>query len=380
LEVKNIILLGTAYPLRGGGIATFNERLVRAFVEEKHQTKIYTFSLQYPSFLFPGTSQYSTEPAPIDLDIKVCVNSINPLNWIKIGLELKKLKPDIIVVRYWLPFMGPCLGTILRIVRRNNHTKIICIADNVIPHEKRFLDKQFTQYFVKPIHAFVTMSEKVLSDLKLFTSKPCELVTHPIYDTFGDEISKQKAAEFLTLDAQTNYLLFFGFIRKYKGLDVLLDAISILKTKAFLKEKNIKLLIAGEFYEDENIYKQQIENLNIQDEVILENNFITDSEVNNYFSLCDVVVQPYKNATQSGITPLAYHFNKPSIVTNVGGLAGFIVDNKTGLIANPSPASIADKIIEFYNSNQTSYKENIAVEKKKYSWKTIVDKIITLSK
>ena len=167
---QKVIIIGPAHPLRGG-LASFDERLAKQFQQQNFDTTIYTFSLQYPDFLFPGTTQYSTEPAPADIKIKVCINSVNPFNWIKIGNELRKIKPDVIVVRYWIPLMGPCLGTILRIAKRNKFTKVVCIADNVIPHEKRFGDKAFTKYFVKPADAFVTMSAKVLSDLKSFNTK-----------------------------------------------------------------------------------------------------------------------------------------------------------------------------------------------------------------
>ncbi len=380
LHKKKIIILGSAYPLRGGGIATFNERLAKAFQEETENAwdvSIYSFKLQYPSFLFPGTSQYSNEAAPEHLDIVSAMNSINPINWIRVGNTLRTLKPDIIVVRYWLPFMGPCLGTILRIVKRNKYTKIICIADNIIPHEKRILDKQFTNYFVKPIDAFITMSEKVYQDVALFSTKKRSLLVHPIYDTFGKGITKQEACSFLKIDVNTSYLLFFGFIRKYKGLDILLHALAILKKENMLTTK--KCIIAGEFYEDSQMYINLIQELQLEEHILLKNNFITDSEVKYYFCACDAVIQPYKNATQSGITPLAFHFNKPSIVTNVGGLAGFIQHNKTGLIAEPNAVDIATKIKEFYTLNQEELAKNIEEEKKKYSWKTIVDTIVTLS-
>ena len=207
---KSIVIIGPAHPLRGG-LASYDERLAKEFISQGYTTTIYTFSLQYPGFLFPGTTQYSTEPAPKDLNIKVCINSINPFNWLSVGNELKKLRPDIIVVRYWLPFMGPCLGTILRRVKKNRHTKVVCIADNIIPHEKRPGDIPFTKYFVKPVDAFITMSEKVLSDLPAFaTGKPAKFVPHPLYDNFGEKVSKQEAREYLGIDKDEKILLFFN--------------------------------------------------------------------------------------------------------------------------------------------------------------------------
>ena len=226
---KKIIIIGPAHPLRGG-LASYDERLAKEFINEGFDTTIYTFSYQYPSFLFPGTTQYSSEPAPENIPIKVKINSVNPLNWIKVGNELKKIKPDIIVVRYWLPFMGPCLGTILRRVKKNKHTKVICIADNIFPHEKRPGDKIFTKYFLKPIDGFITMSQKVLADLKQFAkNKPAQFVPHPLYDNFGEIISKEEARKKLGINADDKVILFFGFIRKYKGLDILLKALKMLK-------------------------------------------------------------------------------------------------------------------------------------------------------
>jgi glycosyltransferase involved in cell wall biosynthesis len=322
-------------------MSTFNERLAKAFMQAGHTVSIYTFSLQYPSFLFPGTSQYSTEPAPAGLNIKVLINSINPLNWIKVGRMLRKESPDLIVVRYWLPFMGPCFGTILRIAKKNKHSKVVCIADNIIPHEKRAGDKAFTQYFIKPVDAFITMSEKVLADLKLFNNtKPAEYIPHPLYDNFGEKIPKDLARKNLGIAANEKIILFFGFIRKYKGLDMLLEAMALLKDKM----PDLKLMIAGEYYEDQKQYEEQIEQLGIRDRLILKTTFIADNEIKNYLCASDLVVQPYRNATQSGVTPLAYHFEIPMVVTNVGGLAAMVPHDKVGLVAEPNAASLAQNI------------------------------------
>ncbi|MFZ4058747.1 MAG: glycosyltransferase family 4 protein [Ferruginibacter sp.] len=369
---KHIVIIGPAHPLRGG-LASYNERLARAFQSEGYKVTIYTFSLQYPGFLFPGTTQFSTEPAPTDLNIQVKINSVNPLNWITVGNTLKKLKPDFIVVRYWLPFMGPCLGTILRLVKKNKHTRIVCIADNIIPHEKRPGDVAFTKYFVKPIDAFITMSEKVLGDLKIFApDKPAKFVAHPLYDNFGEKISKADARKILNIDQTIPVLLFFGFIRKYKGLDVLFDAMKILKDQ----QQPFKLLVAGEFYEDQKPYDEQIATLNIADQLILRTDFIPDSEVKNYLCAADVVIQPYRSATQSGVTPLAYHFEIPMIVTNVGGLPSLVPDYKVGLIAEPNANAIAEKITEFFTIGAPHFIPHLQEEKKKYSWSKMVEAIL----
>jgi glycosyltransferase involved in cell wall biosynthesis len=362
-----ILIIGPAHPLRGG-LASYNERLAKQFIDEGNELTIYTFSLQYPSFIFPGTTQYSTEPKPSNLTINVCINSINPFNWIKVGNNIKNEKPDLVIVRYWLPLMGPCLGFILRQIKKNKHTKIVCIADNIIPHEKRFGDKAFTKYFVQPVDAFITMSDKVMTDLKLFApTKPAQLVAHPLYDNFGEKVSKEEARLKLGIKNEELILLFFGFIRKYKGLDLLLDAMKIIKNSKF-NIQNSKLLIAGEFYEDRKAYDEQIEKLGIQESLILHTDFIPDSEVKYYLCAADVVVQPYKNATQSGVTPLAYHFEKPMIVTNVGGLPSLVPNNKVGLIAEPNAESLAEKILEYFTKGEANFLPHLIEEKKKFTW------------
>ena len=238
-----IIIIGPAYPLRGG-LSTFNHRLAKQFIAEGHDCSIVSFSLQYPSLLFPGSTQYSTEPQSDNIRVDSLINSINPFNWIGVGKKLRKEKADIVVVRYWLPFMGPALGTILRSVRKNKHSRIICIADNVRPHEKRPGDVPFTKYFIKSCDAFITMSEKVLADLKQFdNNKPARLVSHPLYDNFGEAIPKNEARKILGLSENEKIILFFGFIRRYKGLDILLNAMSDER----IRRENIKLLVAGVF-------------------------------------------------------------------------------------------------------------------------------------
>ena len=375
---KNIIIIGPAHPLRGG-LASFDERLAKQFQDEGNNVTIYTFSLQYPGFLFPGTTQFSSEPAPTNINIKVCINSINPFNWLKVGTELKKLRPDLIVVRYWLPFMGPCLGTILRIAKKNKHTKVVCIADNILPHEKRAGDKQFTHYFLPPVDAFVTMSEKVLADLRTIEpNKPAQAVVHPLYDNFGEAISTIDARKKLSISTDKKVLLFFGFIRKYKGLDILFDAIKIIKDKNLID--NFELLVAGEFYGDQQAYLDQIKKLEIEDVLDLRTQFIPDSEVKNYLCAADVVVQPYRNATQSGVTPLAYHFEIPMIVTNVGGLPSLVPNGKVGLVAEPNAESIALTIQTFFAKGKTSFLPGLTEEKKKYLWSNLTGAITDLVK
>ena len=375
LLIQEVIIIGPAYPLRGG-LATFNQRLSKEFTDEGFDCSIYSFSLQYPSILFPGKTQYSTDPPPEKLKILSKINSVNPFNWIAVGKELKKLKPDIIAVRYWLPFMAPALGTILRLVKKNNHTKVIAIADNILPHEKRLGDQSLTKYFLKPCDAFVTMSEKVMQDLRIFErEKPAKQVMHPLYDNFGDIISKKDARAHLHLPADEKIILFFGFIRNYKGLDILLEAMADKR----IRSANIKLLVAGEFYENEKQYTELIEKLNIKNSLFLKTNFIPDSEVKYYLCAPDAVVQPYRKATQSGVTPLAYHFEKPMIVSNVGGLPVLVPNKKVGLVAEPSPEAIATAILEYYELGENYFIPHLRTEKQKYSWANLVKTITDLA-
>lgn len=373
--MARVLIIGPAHPLRGG-LATFNQRLALAFQEEGHSCSILSFSLQYPDFIFPGTTQYSSERAPENIEIHTRINSVNPLNWIRTGNWVKKMKPDLVVVRFWLPLMGPALGTILRRLRKNKHTRIVCIADNVIPHEKRPGDKPFTRYFLKSCDAFITMSEKVMHDLRLFEKeKPAALVAHPLYDNFGAAISKQEARKYLGLPEKEKIILFFGFIRHYKGLDLLLEAMA----DSRIREKRIRLLIAGEFYEEARPYQEQMEKLGIVDSLFLRTDFIPDSEVKYYLCAADAVIQPYRNATQSGVTPLAYHFEKPMLVTNVGGLPSLVPDRRVGLVTEPAPAAIATGILAFYELGEDFFIPHLREEKKKYSWSAMVGSITRLA-
>ncbi len=367
-----VVILGSAHPLRGG-LAAYNERLATEFLREKDEVSIETFSLQYPEFLFPGTTQYSSLPAPSQLTIHVSVNSINPLNWLRIGWKLRKQKPDILVVKFWLPFMAPCLGTICRIVKGNKHTKIISILDNIIPHEKRMGDTFFTQYFVNSVDAFIAMSDAVYNDLSVFDKiKPRLLNPHPLFDNYGKAIVKQDAIQQLQLNPTKKYILFFGLIRDYKGLDILLKAMA---TDA-LRNSDIQLIVAGEYYSNKEEYEKLLNDLKLTDKVELHTRFIPDNEVGLYFCAADLVVQPYKHATQSGVTQICYHFNKPMLVTNVGGLPEIVPNNKVGYVVEPNETAVANAILAFYNNNkEPEFVQHILEEKKKYSWKVMVDKV-----
>lgn len=371
--VNNLVIIGPAWPLRGG-LAAFDEKLAITFNNKGIPSTIETFSLQYPQFLFPGKTQYREEAAPVDIVINVSINSINPLNWIKVGLKLKKAAPSLIIVRYWLPFLAPCLGTICRIARLNKHTKVIAIVDNMIPHERRMGDVVFTKYFANGVDGFLTMSDKVKNDVKTFSNKPTVLSPHPIFDHLGNPVSKDIARKNIGIDVSTKLILFFGFIRKYKGLDLLLKAMS----NSAVKAKNIELLIVGEFYEDASPYFDLIKELNLEDRVHIKEGFVADDQVKDYFCSADFIIQPYRNATQSGVTPLAYHFEKPMLVTNVGGLADTVPHNQVGIVVSPNPEAIADGIIALYDKGESFYIQQIKMEKQKYTWEQMADNFLNL--
>ncbi len=373
--IKTVKIIGPAYPFRGG-LASYNQRLAEEFQSQEMEVEIETFTIQYPGLLFPGKSQYVDGPAPDNLNIKRTVNSVNPINWIKVGKRIQKEKPDLLMVRYWLPFMGPVLGTICRLVRKNKHTKVICLADNIIPHEKRPGDKPLTSYFMESIDGMVAMSQSVLNDIDTFTPElPRKLCPHPLFDNFGEKIEKEKAKELLQLEQGVSYLLFFGFIRDYKGLDLLLKAISDER----IKKLPVKLIIAGEFYTKPEPYLQMIESLGLKNHVLLHTDFIPNEKVSQYFCASDLVVQPYKHATQSGVTQIGYHFEKSMLVTDVGGLSEIIPDKKIGYVVTPNEQAITDAILDFYDKNrQPIFEKNIIEEKKKFSWTNMVNAFISV--
>lgn len=376
-----IIILGTAWPYRGG-LATFNERLATQFAKEGHEVEVYTFTLQYPGFLFPGKTQYTNDPAPEGLNIVRRVNSCNPLNWISVGNEIRRKAPDMLITCYWMAFMAPCFGTIERIARRNKHTRCIALVHNMMPHEPSMLDKLFAPYFVKSTNGFVALSDAVVKDINKLDKqgKPKTFSPHPIYDHYGELLSKEYASALLGIDSDEHYLLFFGLVRAYKGLDLLLDAMPLLRNQLALKGIRLpKLLIAGEFYEDEEKYRNQIEQNGLTDDVIIRNEFIPDNEINRYFSACDMVVQPYKTATQSGVTQVAFHFNKPMLVTNVGGLGEIVHHGKMGYAVNPDAQAIADSLTDFYTEQrEADFTDYVIQEKNKYNWDKLTAKFLEM--
>lgn len=369
-----ITILGPSYPYRGG-IAEFNNRLAKQFASEGHEVDICTFSLQYPKFFFPGKTQYTEGPVPEGITITRCLNSVNPLNWIKVGRIIRKKRPDVLLLRFWLPFMAPSTGTVARIARMNKfrYTKVICVFDNVIPHEKRPFDRFLTRYFLRSLDGAVVMSQSVMVDLEKAGSRLPVLCTHhPVYDTYGNRISREEALNKLNLDPDYRYLLFFGFIRPYKGLDLLLEAMA----DSRLRKRKIRLIVAGEFYESDVPYREIIDKNGIADRVILENRFIRNDEIPAFFSLADMVVQPYKSASQSGVTQIAYHFEKPMLVTDTGALKEMVVDGKSGYVVSPDFKSVADAINDFFeNDRKNQLVKGVIEEKTRFGWNKMTETI-----
>jgi glycosyltransferase involved in cell wall biosynthesis len=372
-----IISLGPAYPYRGG-LADFNNRLIQQLESEGHEAEIYTFALQYPGFLFPGKTQYSGSPPPEGIKITRILNSVNPFNWVSAGLRIKRERPDILLLRYWIPFMAPCLGSVARIAKNNGHTKVISIFDNVIPHESRAGDKILTKYFTGSTDGAIVMSGSVLKDLNSFRNDiPVKLSPHPLFENYGVPVTKEKALARLSLDENYDYILFFGLIRAYKGLDILIQAFSDQR----MRNRKLKLVIAGEFYEDVTRYREMIKRYNIEDDIIIYDRFIKDEEISLFFSAASLVVQPYKSATQSGVTQIAFQFEKPMIVTDVGGLAEIVPDGLCGYVVKPDPVHVADAMVDYFENNrEAQFSEGVKREKSRFSWDRITASIMEVYK
>ena len=372
----HIVLLGTAYPFRGG-LATFNERLARQLQAEGHKVEVITFTLQYPSFLFPGKTQYSSEKAPTDLHISQQVNSCNPLNWIKVGRRIRQMQPDLLITCYWMAFFAPCYSIIERIAKSNGKTRCVALVHNMIPHEPSLLDKVFAPLYVRATDGFVALSDSVVQDINRLdpSHKPKTSYPHPIYDHYGEQMSKEEACLALHLQPEKQYMLFFGLVRAYKGLDLLLDAFGFVKDQL----PNLQLIIAGEFYEDEDKYRIQIESNQLTDRVIIKNEFIADADLRKYFGAADLIVQPYKSATQSGVTQVAFHFEKPMLVTNVGGLGEIIHDHQMGYAVDPNAQAIAEALTDYYTQNrQADYTAYLIQQKENYSWAKLAESFVTI--
>lgn len=361
-----ITIVGTAYPLRGG-IAHYNA-LLYTELSKKHDVDIVSFRRQYPSLLFPGSTQMESGGEMFRVPSRALVDSINPFNWVSVGRSIRDAAPGLIIFKYWLPFFGPCFGTIARIAKRGTRTKVALICDNVIPHEKRIGDAAFTRYTFRAADYFIVQSDAVERDLLKFWPKAAyRKVPHPIYSMFGTSVEKHQARAALGITTD-RVLLFFGYIRRYKGLGVMIEAIA--KTDPSL---DVHLMVVGEFYDDEERYRKQVAELKLEGRVRFNADYLPNDQVALHFSAADAVVLPYSSATQSGIAQIAYNFDKPVIATAVGGLQEVVLDNITGFIVPPRDAKALAKAIErFYcEGREAEFSARVRQEKQKYSWENL---------
>jgi glycosyltransferase involved in cell wall biosynthesis len=358
-----IALLSTFYPFRGG-IAQFNALLYKSLEKQEHEVKAYTFSCQYPSVLFPGKTQYVTKTdKAIPIDSEAVLNTVNPFSYEKAAKEILKWKPDVLVLRYWMSFFAPSLSYVAKRLKKNG-IKTLCIVDNAIPHEPRFFDKPLARLFFRQCTHFIVMSEVVRNDLLRLCPKANErLLPHPLYDHFGEPVEPAAARLQTNLDSNKKTLLFFGLIREYKGLDLLIQAMSFL-------DDSYQLLIAGESYGDFGKYRQLIETSPAQSRIQVRNQYISDDEVPVLFSAADALVLPYKSATQSGVIPVAYHFEVPIVVTGVGSLKDTVETAETGIVCSPQAESVAEGIQKLFSERKEKFTANIRAEKGKLSWKS----------
>ena len=375
-DTMKITILGPAHPYRGG-LASIMEIMARTFQRRGDEVDIKTFTLQYPSLLFPGESQTVATPPPADLRICRCVNTMNPLNWVRVGRRIRRERPDFVLMKYWTPFMAPCFGTIARIARGNGHTKVLCQIDNVEPHERHLTDKPFNRYYLHSVDGFVYMSEQVHSELRAYSDAPALFSPHPLFENFGERVERSEACVRLGLDPANRYVLFFGLIRDYKGLDLLLDAWAQLRRAG--RTEGRRLIVAGEFYTAREPYLNRIADNGLQDEVLLHDRFIPDDDVKYYFSAADFVVQPYKTATQSGVTQIAYQFCVPMVVTKVGGLAEIVPDGRVGYVCPPTAEGVAAAMDRMYEGDALKrFRENCVEERRRFSWEEMCSRITEL--
>jgi len=371
-----VLIVGPAWPLRAGGMATFNERMAYSLQEQGHEVEIITFSMQYPGWLFPGKTQLSDEPAPEGLNIRVLLHALNPINWLITARYVRQYRADYLILRYWMPFMAPCLGmlsfwsTIL-----GSKAIRIALADNIIPHESFPLSRVLTKFFLAQTDSAATLSDSVRADLMaLGYRKPSIRLKHPLYDNFGAPVDRETACNTLGLDPGFTYFLYFGFIRAYKGLDLLLEAFADER----LRSQNVKLIVAGEFYESPDRYNRIIRERNLSPHLVLLTRFIRNDEVRFLFSAAQLVTQTYHHATQSGVTQIGFHYHTPMLVTDVGGLAELVDHDRSGYVCPPNPEKIADHMIDFLmNKRYAEMSAQVAVKKQEFSWEEFVRKLLS---
>ena len=365
------LIIGPAHPYRGG-IAETNHELALAFKKNGKKVQIWTFNKLYPKFIFPGKTQFSNQNAPKNIDIKRMIHAYSPFQWHSVVKEIKALNPEVIIFRYWTPFLAICYGYIARNVGSN--IKCIGMVDNWIPHENRISDKFLNNYFGNGCSSFITLSKSVANEIKLNFSKPILKGFHPINEFLPFPISKIKARKNLNLSSSASYILFFGLIRKYKGLDLLIDAFKILSKE----NPKLELIIAGEFYESKKKYYNLIKNYHLENNVKIFPYFLNKDDLRDFFCASKLVILPYKSATQSGIAPLAYKYLKPLVVTDIHGLSEPVFKDKTGVVCKIDSDSIADGIKEAMDpKNYIKFKKQISIKRKNYTWENFTNETMS---
>lgn len=366
-----IAILSPFYPYRGG-IAQFSASLYRE-LEKEHQVKAFTFTRQYPSILFPGKTQYvSADDAADKIEAYRVLDSINPLSYLKTVKAINAFEPDVVILRYWMPFFGPSLGFIARHMK----SPVISIVDNAVPHERRFFDIPFSKYFLLANDGLIAMSDSVKKDIQSLVLKhpPIEVLPHPVYNHFGVKLDKEQSKQYLGIDSHQNVLLFFGIIRDYKGLDLLIEAFSKL-------DSTYSLIIAGESYGSFDGYQKSIDRNPNRERIHVYNRYVPDHEVAQFFSAADICILPYRSATQSGITAIALHFDLPVIATDTGGLRQSIAEVGMGeVIEDFESDTLAEAIEKYFKDNRIDeYQLNISKHKEENSWSRFAESTVKLA-
>lgn len=367
-----IAILSCFYPYRGG-ISQFNACVLQE-LEKSHTVKAFNFRRQYPDILFPGKTQYVTkDDNAVPVESQALLDTANPFSYIATARAIREWNPDLLIMRYWMSWFAPSLGYIARHMKKG--CKVISILDNVVPHEPHFFDRPFTKYFLKPQDGFVVLCNAVRQDLLNIMPDARHICTpHPLYSHFGEKMQREEAEKAVGIkNRNTKNILFFGLIREYKGLDLLIEAFGKL-------DKSYRLIVAGEPYGSFEKYQKLIDASPNKENIILNTNYIEDSQVSKYFSSADVCVLPYRSATQSGISSISYHFEVPMITTDVGGLRETIGERGTGVIMeNGEPATIARAIEDYFAPENAGMRGemilNIRKEKERLSWGTFCSKL-----
>ena len=363
-----IVIIGPAHPHRGG-IADTNESLAQALIELGQDVEIFSFSRLYPSRLFPGKTQFTSKQKPDGIDIVRNIDSIGPNSWRKTAKTINKMSPSLVIFRYWTPFLGPCLGTIARLIK----SKCVTIVDNAISHEPKFGESFFLRYMIAAQDGVISLSHYTSKQLELITSKPCLTHPHPINNGLVPMINKEKARSILGLDNNASVVLFFGLIRKYKGVGLLIEAVAQLKNQI----PDLHVLIVGEPYISITSYLKQTKELGVDKIISFHTSYVENKDVGVWFSACDCVVQPYQAASQSGITPMALHYQRPMVVTDVGGLSEGL-DMPVAKTVSPYASSIAAGLETILKADSPS-KKDFVIHQEQRSWKNFAQKVLTFA-